>query len=95
MDHLPRNLGVEGMRAFRALQADAVSVVTERFFATHGSLYERSGQRGRDACREDLAFHLEFLRPVLEFGLFQPMVEYLCWLGEVLAVRAIPVTHVT
>jgi MerR family transcriptional regulator, light-induced transcriptional regulator len=87
-------LGPEGLQRFQMLQADAVNAVTERFYASHGSAYAQSGPRGRDACREDLAFHLEFLRPVLEFGLLQPMVDYLCWLGSVLAARAIPAEHV-
>ena len=86
-------LRAEGLRRFKALQEDAVSAVTERFYATHGSAYEQFGARGREACREDLAFHLEFLRPVLEFGLLQPMVDYLCWLASVLAARGVPVQH--
>lgn len=88
-----KTLGAEGLQSFHALQADAVNAVTERFYATHGSAYERFGPRGRDACREDLTFHLEFLRPVLEFGLLQPMVDYLSWLGSVLDARAIPTQH--
>jgi len=88
-----KTLGVEGLRQFHALQADAVTAVTERFYATHGSVYERFGARGRDACREDLTFHLEFLRPVLEFGLLQPMVDYLNWLRDVLAARKVPADH--
>ncbi len=87
-------LGVQGLRQFEDLRTDAIGAVTERMYAAHGSAYAQFGARGRDACREDLAFHLEFLRPVLEFGLLQPMVEYLCWLGSVLAARAIPVQHV-
>ncbi len=83
-----------GLRQFQLLRADAVGVVTERLYAMHGPTYAQSGTRGRDACREDLAFHLDFLRPVLAFGLLQPMVEYLCWLGSMLAARAIPLTHV-
>lgn len=86
-------LDVDGLRRFQALQGDAIKAVSERFYATHGSTYEQFGERGREACREDLAFHLEFLRPVLEFGLLQPMVDYLCWLGDVLAVRRIPADH--
>src|SRR5580692_2240931 len=86
-----RTLGPDGLQRFRLLQADAVSAVTERFYALHGSAYEQLGQRGRMACREDLVFHLEFLAPALEFGLLQPMVDYLSWLGSVLAARAIPV----
>ena len=89
-----RTLGPDGLQRFRLLQADAVSAVTERFYAIHGSAYEQLGQRGRMACREDLAFHLEFLAPVLEFGLLQPMVDYLSWLSSVLAARAIPVDHI-
>lgn len=87
-------LGAEGLAQFQLLQTDAVNAVTERFYATHGSAYERFGLRGRQACREDLAFHLEALRPVLEFGLLQPMVDYLRWLSSVLTTRGIPVEHV-
>lgn len=82
-----------GLREFQRLQPDAVTAVTERFYATHGSAYERFGERGRQACREDLAFHLEFLRPVLEFGVVQPMVDYLLWLESVLHARSIPAEH--
>jgi methanogenic corrinoid protein MtbC1 len=87
-------LGREGLRRFQLLRADAVSVVTDRFYAALGSAYDEFGPRGQAACREDLAFHLEFLQPVLEFGLLQPMVDYLCWLASVLAARSIPVNHV-
>lgn len=86
-------LDTEGLQRFKALQADAVSAVTDRFYTTHGSAYAEFGERGREACREDLAFHLEFLRPALEFGLLQPMVDYLCWLGSVLNARSIPAGH--
>jgi methanogenic corrinoid protein MtbC1 len=86
-------LDAEGLQRFKALQADAVSEVTKRFYATHGSAYAKFGECGREACREDLTFHLEFLRPVLEFGLLQPMVDYLCWLSSVLNARSIPADH--
>jgi methanogenic corrinoid protein MtbC1 len=86
-------LGAEGLQRFNAARADAVSAVTARFYATHGSAYERFGPRGREACREDLTFHLDFLAPVLEFGLLQPMVDYLRWLDSVLTVRGIPTEH--
>lgn len=86
-------LSSEGLQHFQALRAEAISAVTERFYSTHGSIYAQFGQRGREACREDLAFHLEFLRPVLEFGLVQPMVEYLRWLASVLITRDVPSEH--
>ncbi len=70
-------LGREGLQRYHGLRTDAVHTVTARFYAAHGSAYARFGPRGRDACGEDLAFHLEFLRPVLEFGMVAPMVDYL------------------
>ena len=86
-------LGAEGIKRFQALRAEAIEAVTGRFYADHASVYARFGQKGRDACREDLAFHLEFLRPVLEFGLIQPMVDYLRWLAVVLTSRDVPAGH--
>ena len=83
----------DGLQPFLAHRLGAVEAVTERFYQTHGSLYAQFGQRGRDACRQDLNFHLEFLRPVLEFGMVQPMIEYLDWLDSVLVSRAIPSDH--
>jgi len=93
MDESQKLLGPDALQRFHAMRSDAVSAVTARFYATPGSAYERFGPRGREACQEDLAFHLEFLRPALEFGLLQPMVEYLIWLGSVLAARAVPTEH--
>jgi methanogenic corrinoid protein MtbC1 len=72
---------------------DAVAAVTERLYDAHGSVYAQFGPRGREVCREDLSFHLEFLRPVLEFGLMQQMVDYLVWLGSVLETRGVPSSH--
>lgn len=40
-----------------------------------------------------MGYHLEFLRPALEFGLIQPMVDYLRWLATVLAARDVPADH--
>jgi len=93
MEVLLETLGEKGLQRFHTLEPDAVSAVAERFYATLGSTYAQFGSRGRDACREDLAFHLEFLRPVLEFGLLAPMVDYLRWLAGVLAARSIPGEH--
>lgn len=86
-------LAAEGLARFESLQRDAVDEVTDRFYAEHGSAYERFGASGRAACRDDLGRHLEFLHPVLEFGLIEPMVDYLLWLSSVLEARSIPAEH--
>lgn len=88
-------LDTAGLTRFQELRADAINAVTERFYASHGDTYSQFGTRGREVCREDLAFHLEFLRPVLEFGLVQPMVDYLRWLTSVLVTRDIPAEHLS
>lgn len=88
-------LSSKGLQEFLNLQSDAAKAVSERFYVTHGALYERFGAAGRDFCRDDIAFHLEFLRPVLEFGLLQPMVDYLRWLSSIFISKNIPVEHLT
>ncbi len=93
MDTNTPALDAENLQRFQALRSEAIDAVTGRFYADHASIYARFGEKGRDACREDLAFHLEFLRPVLEFGLIQPMVDYLRWLSGVLATRDVPAEH--
>jgi MerR family transcriptional regulator, light-induced transcriptional regulator len=93
MDAVLKILEPKGLQRFQMLEADAVSAVTERFYKKLDSVYAQFGPRGRAACRQDIAFHLEFLKPVLEFGLLAPMVDYLRWLASVLAARAIPGEH--
>jgi methanogenic corrinoid protein MtbC1 len=80
----------EGLRRFRILERNAITAVTERIFAAPDSIYARVGPDAQEDCQDDLAFHLEFLRPVLEFGLMQPMVDYLVWFAKVLEARGIP-----
>jgi methanogenic corrinoid protein MtbC1 len=93
MDAMLKTLGADGLQRFHTLGPDAASAVSERFYSTLASAYGKIGPRGRNACREELALDLEFLRPVLEFGLLAPMVDYLCWLASVLAARSIPAEH--
>ncbi len=90
---ITHQLSAEGVAQFQSLRDDAVRAVAARFHATYAAEYARFGARGREATREDLEFHLEFLRPVLEFGLLQSMVDYLRWTDGVLAARAVPVAH--
>jgi methanogenic corrinoid protein MtbC1 len=86
-------LDADALARFQNLRVEAIDVVTQRFYAQHLADYAAFGPRGREACREDLAFHLEFLRPVLEFGVVQPMVDYLLWLATVLQSRGVPDQH--
>jgi hypothetical protein len=87
-------LSESGLNQFLQLRDDAVEIVTRRFYAAHQAQYARFGERGRKACREDIEFHLNFLRPVLELGYLRPYTDYLQWFGEVLATRNIPTDHI-
>lgn len=51
------------------------------------------GARGLAACKEDTRSHLEHLRSALIAGRHEPFALYAGWLGEVLAARNIPITH--
>jgi methanogenic corrinoid protein MtbC1 len=83
-------LSPQGMRTLRAVRDEAVRDAMDAFYAVHGPAYERFGDAGRTACREDMAFHLDFLETALEFGSAAPFTEYLRWLRSVLEARAIP-----
>lgn len=84
----------EGLQQFLALEAEAIIAMTEKIYAMGGAAYEQFGASGRQNCREDLEFELEFLRSALEFGLLQPLVDYLRWLESVLTARSLPSRHI-
>jgi methanogenic corrinoid protein MtbC1 len=88
--HELKVLDERGMRNFVRLQSQAVSAVAARLEAAQDTSGESLDGRGQMDCREDLTFHLEFLRPVLEFGLIQPMVDYLRWFSSVQRSRGAP-----
>src|SRR6202012_4580850 len=73
---------------------EATEAVTARFYQSLPSAYLALGVRGNKACKEDIGFHIEFFRSVLEFGLLEPYIAYLRWLCVVLGTRNIPHDHV-
>jgi len=77
------------------LKNETIDHVVGRLYALHGPVYERFGEAGRSACREDIAFHFDFLEPALEFGDVAPLAAYLGWLNSVLEARDIPAEQVS
>ncbi len=69
----------------------ATLAASERAFP---EVYARFGQKGREACAEDLGYHLDFLRPTLETNDLSPFIAYLGWLTQVLASRGVPLQSV-
>lgn len=92
---LLQTLDANGMWQFLDLQAGGVKTVCERLHATQGDQFRRFGALGKDACSEDLAFHLEFLAPVLEYRMLPPMVDYLLWRHAILSAHALPTWHLS
>jgi MerR family transcriptional regulator, light-induced transcriptional regulator len=80
----------EGLKRFLSLNNEGVEEVVGRFDRTSPASYGTSGERGRAACKEDIGYHLEFLRTALEFGIVRPLHVYVRWLAGVLSARGIP-----
>ena len=80
----------EGLGQFLSLKHEAVEAVTARFYTTFPTLLFQFGEKGRQATREDLGFHLEFFQPVIELGVVQPFVDYLRWVEGLLGSRNVP-----
>ncbi|MEI7430718.1 MAG: cobalamin B12-binding domain-containing protein [Betaproteobacteria bacterium] len=74
----------ETIERFSALRHQAIEFVTAE------SLAAGFGPRTQEPCAEDIAFHLDFLRPTLESGDLSPFIAYLAWLSQVLSSRSIP-----
>ncbi|MBA3058628.1 MAG: cobalamin B12-binding domain-containing protein [Gammaproteobacteria bacterium] len=79
-----------GITRFLALREDAVRYVLDANVRAYPEVYARFGPRGREACAEDVGYHLDFLRPTLESGDLSPFVSYLAWLSQVLSSRNVP-----
>ncbi|WP_313954233.1 cobalamin-dependent protein [Accumulibacter sp.] len=73
-----------------ALRDEAVAHATAASMAAWPELFARLGPRAQALCREDIAFHLDFLQPVLETGDLSSFTAYLGWLAQVLSSRGIP-----
>ncbi|MCW2286175.1 methanogenic corrinoid protein MtbC1 [Rhodoblastus acidophilus] len=86
----------DGLQRFQSLQLEAADSVTKLIYpsstATPEALSTRSQEACRqEACREHIVICLAVLRPVMEFGLLQPMVDYLVWSRSVWLARGLPV----
>ncbi|TVT46474.1 MAG: cobalamin B12-binding domain-containing protein [Denitromonas halophila] len=83
-------LDPEQLTAFSALRDAAIAHSLAASEAAHPAVFARFGPRGRAACAEDIAYHLDFLEPALESGQADAFLSYLAWLAEVLRSRGVP-----
>ena len=69
---------------------DTIGVATsDQYFARHPTFSARFGAAGKERCREDAAFHIDFLAAAIELGSMAPFVEYARWTARTLAARDI------
>lgn len=73
-----------------ALRDEAVRDVTDACMSARPDLEARFGRRGREACAEDIHFHIEFVRASLEAGDKSLFTSYLGWVSQVLETRGVP-----
>src|SRR5262249_25486335 len=55
----------------------------------HPEWRERYGDRGVERGREDVCFHIDFLRGAIEADGAAPFEDYVCWAARVLGARGI------
>ena len=80
----------EVLDQYLAQRDAAIDYALEASVAAYPALVQQFGQRGREACAEDIGYHLDFLRPTLETGELSPFISYLGWLSQVLSSRGVP-----
>lgn len=78
------------LQRFDALREEAVHEASTACLKAWPRLEERFGRRASQFCREDIGYHLDFLRPVLETGELSVFIAYLGWLRQVLLSRGVP-----
>jgi len=67
----------------------AADFVSARIYRKHPEYFERYGEKGRKACREDIVSHLSYIDGAIAAESALPFAEYLRWLRAVLRARGV------
>ena len=86
-------MSAEGRERLERLAGEVVEAVMWNLYSLHLEWDARYGPRGRDFCREDLHYHIEYLKACLDTGYTEPFREYARWLSSVLEGRGIAGDH--
>ncbi len=87
---IPLQKAAELGELVEAHRAEAVEAATEAIYQRLGASLADFGHQGKERCREDLHYHLDYLTGSLLAGEPQPFKEYLAWLHELLEARSVP-----
>lgn len=74
----------------RARRADVSIAVSDDYFIAHPEWHARFGDAGKERCREDACFHIDFLAGAIEAGSDGPFRDYARWTARMLNARKIP-----
>lgn len=69
---------------------DLAERITEMHFRANPELAKRYGDAGKDRCREDAAYHLEFLAEAITMDHPEMYGNYILWAAAMLEARKIP-----
>lgn len=90
LDALSLDQGVHLANTLAEHRSPVVEEVTEAIYHNQGDRLSSFGEEGRERCREDLSYHLDYLAGSLLAGTTQPFLDYLGWLRGVLVARGVP-----
>jgi methanogenic corrinoid protein MtbC1 len=63
------------------------NAVSDELFLKHPEWLERYGERGRQRCKEDIRFHIQFLAGAIEAGSPEAFADYARWTSRLLGAR--------
>lgn len=75
------------------LRDQCAAAVTEEFLASDAGCFGNS-EAGKDRCRQDLGYHVQFLAGAVQAGSPAMFRDYTAWCAGVLATRGIPESSV-
>lgn len=87
---MPFQIDSATLTRYTELRSDAIAYTLAASERAFPEIYARFGAKGRQACAEDIGYHLDFLRPTLETNDLAPFLSYLGWLTQVLTSRGVP-----
>lgn len=83
----PYAVSQQGLDFFDRMSPQVLTTAAERLHAVAGGAAAHGAGRPLADLRREIALHLEFFRPVIEFGTLDPFSRYLRWSVEVMAAR--------
>jgi methanogenic corrinoid protein MtbC1 len=63
--------------------------VSDELFLKHPEWLDRYGERGRQICRDDISFHIQFLAGAIEAGSPEAFADYALWTRRMLGARGL------